>query len=45
VFDNTTTYPGRGSPSARGAPSFIGLQVYPDFSQFVRFRHIRIQAI
>jgi hypothetical protein len=45
VFDNTTTYPGRGLPSAPGAPSFIGLQVYSNRSHFVRFRHVRIQAI
>jgi hypothetical protein len=45
MFDNTTTYPGRGLPSAPGAPSFIGLQVYNNFSYFVRFRHIRFQAI
>jgi hypothetical protein len=45
VFDNTTTYPGRGLPSALGAPSFIGLQVYSNRSHFVRFRHVRIQAI
>jgi choline dehydrogenase-like flavoprotein len=45
VFDNTATYPGRGIPSAPGAPSFIGLQVYSNPSYFVRFRHIRIQAI
>jgi choline dehydrogenase-like flavoprotein len=45
VFDNTTTYPGRGLPSTPGAPSFVGLQVYSNFSHFVRFCHVRIQAI
>jgi hypothetical protein len=45
VFDNTTTYPGRGLPSAPGASSFIGLQVYSNLSHFVRFRRVRIQAI
>ena len=45
VFDNTTTYPGRGLPSAPGAPSFIGLQVYSNRSYFVRFRHVRMQAL
>ena len=45
VFDNTTTYPGRGLPSAVGAPSFIGLQVYNNPSHFVRYRHVRIQPI
>jgi choline dehydrogenase-like flavoprotein len=45
VFDNTTTYPGRGLPSAPGVPSFIGLQVYSNPSYFVRYRHIRIHAI
>lgn len=45
VFDNTATYPGRGLPSAAGADSFIGLQVYSNLSHFVRFRNVRIQAI
>lgn len=44
VFDNTM-YPGRGAPSSNVAPSFIGLQVYPDPRSQVVYRHIRIQAI
>ncbi len=44
VFDNTM-YPGRSAPSSNVAPSFIGLQVYPDPRSQVAYRHIRIQAI
>jgi hypothetical protein len=44
VFDNTM-YPGRGAPSSNVAPSFIGLQVYPNPRSQVAYRHIRIQAI
>jgi len=45
VFDNTNGYPGRGIPSTLAAPSFIGLQVYPNPRYYVRFRNIRIQAL
>jgi choline dehydrogenase-like flavoprotein len=44
VFNNTM-YPGRGAPSSNVAPSFIGLQVYPNSKSQVAFRHVRIQAI
>jgi hypothetical protein len=44
-FDNTTAYPGRGLPSAPGAPSFVGLQVYANSKYYVRFRHIQIKAL
>jgi hypothetical protein len=43
VFDNTGVYAGRGLPSAPGAPSFIGLQVYATPRYFVRYRNIRIR--
>lgn len=45
VFDNTGLYPGRGLPSSAGAPSFIGLQVYANPRYFVRYRHVRIEAL
>jgi choline dehydrogenase-like flavoprotein len=44
-FDNTNIYPGRGLPSAQGAPSFIGLQVYPDPRYLVAFRRVRIKQL
>lgn len=44
AFDNTGLYAGRGLPSAPGAPSFIGLQVYANPRYFVRYRNIRIRA-
>lgn len=43
LFDNTGLYAGRGLPSAPGAPSFLGLQVYADPRYFVRYRNIRIR--
>ena len=45
VFDNTTTYPGRGLPSTAAVPSFLGLQVYADPRSLVAFRRIRIKAL
>jgi choline dehydrogenase-like flavoprotein len=45
VFDNAGLYPGRGLPSAAGAPAFLGLQVYANPRHFVRYRAIRIKAI
>jgi hypothetical protein len=43
VFDNP--YPGRGLPSASGAPSYIGLQCYPNPNYRVAFRRIRMKAL
>lgn len=43
VFDNP--YTGRGLPTTAGAPSFIGLQCYPNPNYRVAFRRIRIKAI
>jgi choline dehydrogenase-like flavoprotein len=45
VFDNTTTYPGRGLPSTGTAPSYLGLQVYADPRSLVAFRRIRIKGL
>lgn len=45
VFDNITTYPGRGLASTNAAPSFIGLQVYANPRYCMRFRNIRIRAL
>lgn len=44
VFNNTM-YPGRGAPSSSVAPSYVGLQVYPNPRSQVAFRHVRIEAI
>ena len=44
-FDNAMAYAGRGLPSAAGAPSFIGLQVYANAKYYVRFRHIQIKPL
>jgi hypothetical protein len=43
VFNNP--YAGRGLPSAAGAPSFIGLQCYPNPTYGVAFRRIRMKAL
>lgn len=45
VFDNENLYPDRGKPTADGAPSYIGLQVYANPRYFVRFRRIQIKAL
>lgn len=45
VFDNRNRYPGRGKPSAPGAPSYIGLQVYANPRYFVRFRRIQMKPL
>jgi hypothetical protein len=44
TFDNTNLYPNRGVASAPAAPSFIGLQAYPNPRYFVAFRKIQIRA-
>ncbi len=43
VFDNP--YSGRGLPSAPNAPSYIGLQCYPNLNWRVAFRRIRIKGL
>lgn len=43
VFNNP--YPGRGLPSTSAAPSFIGLQCYPNPNYRVAFRRIRIKTL
>jgi hypothetical protein len=42
-FSNTDG--ARGIPSAPGAPSFIGLQSYPDGNSRVAFRNLRFRAL
>jgi choline dehydrogenase-like flavoprotein len=45
IFDNTNLYPLRGKPSAPGAPSYIGLQVYANPRHLVRFRRIQMKQL